>query len=315
MTQIITTIIISILPLILYVLFGTALARLCHFEKAHADAVTKLVYYLLLPASLFTTAFTADLNTRGLFFATALSCVLVTLSCVLSVFVARRVEQERKKRATLASILWKGNYTMLGLPVAAVLLSAEGYVIYAMIAVVMSILTNIIIIPQLTLMLQQGQKDGMQKALKDVATNPATLGAVLGLLVRLVTPSLPAIIMTPLNGLTACSGVVSMIMIGISIGVNGLSKNRRLIAVTGLFKLALFPLLFALAGYLAGIRGPGLGALVLSAAVPPGINAGILAGAMGADGPFANEAVFAVTVLSAASLFVWGVVFQFLGWL
>lgn len=296
-------------------LAGIALARLCHLEKPHADAVTKLVYYLLLPANLFTTAFTSDLNTGGLFATVALSCVIVTVTCVISVFAARKIERGIKKSAALASILWKGNYTLLGLPVAAALLSAEGYVIYAMIAVVMSIITNIIIIPQLTFMLKGGQEGGMKRAIIDVITNPATLGAVFGLILRLFTQSLPTVIMTPLNGLTSSSGVVSMVMIGISIGVHGLGKNGRLIAVTGLFKLALFPLFFAAAGYLAGVRGPALGALILSAAVPPGINAGVIAGAMGADGALANEAVFAVTVLSSVSLFVVGVVLQSLGWM
>lgn len=310
----ILAILYAILPLVLYVLTGFCLARFCKLNDAHAFAFNQLVFYVLLPASLFATSYRASLNQQGLMRVVVVSALLLTAYCVVSTFFARGVEKDKKKAAAMAINLWKGNYAILGLPIAEAFLEEDGQVVFAVLVVSLSIVANAASVVQLTYLLQNKTDRPAFSRLFTALKNPLVIGSVLGLLCKALPFSIPVFIWSPIEAMEASVAPVSLIMIGVSLYVHGGLQHFRRSLIVAVGKLLLNPVVFAALAYLLGVRDYALGAVCILAALPPAINNGILTEAMGGDGAFAYETTFTLTVYGALTLFLLGIFLRVVHW-
>ncbi len=314
MTQHALIIFESILPLIIYVLIGVYVAYRYHFSQKSAKAFNDFAFHVLMSASLFSITYSSELHTEGLARLIVFFILFLAGMCITGSVLAKHIiKNDQKKAASFAVVFWKGNYAMLGIPVAQAFLSADGFEHYVILSVIGSIMTNVLVVPQMSCMLSGGQQK-RQPTVITILKNPVILGAAAGLLCRALSFELPGILYIPVKTLADCASPISMIMIGISICLHRGIRSFHLVWISAIGKLILCPVLCTVIGWLIGIRGSQLGALCLITALPSALNCGIIVGAMGGDDGFANEAVLGVTVLSACTLFIVGIMLRTAGW-
>ena len=149
-------------------------------DEPALNTMNKLVFKVFLPLLLFHNVYTTDLseafNGRLILFAVG----AVVLWFLFLMIVIPRIEKENSCRGVLVQAIFRSNFVLFGLPVAANLCGEENIGVTSFLVGIVVPVFNVLAVVSLEFF--RGGKVNIKKVLKGIATNPLILASLLGVI-------------------------------------------------------------------------------------------------------------------------------------
>lgn len=303
----------AVLPSFLIIALGLFVRRRGMLEDKSLGKFNSVAFRVFLPFQIFKNIYDAPIGETFdlklvlfIFFGLLVSGGIALLTAVLT-------EPRHDRRGVMAQGMFRGNYVLLGLPLIQSLFGDAGTGLASLLIAVNIPVYNVLSV--IFLELYAGGRVDVRKMLRDIATNPLIDATLLGLLAKAV--HLPVYAFPPfasaLKSLAAVATPLCLFILGGSFAPAGIRGYARSLWITVIFKLAVIPGLALAAAAAIGIRGIGLGVVMLSFGAPTAVNSYTMARELGGDGELAAAIVVIDTALSCLSLFCWIVLLKSLG--
>ncbi len=298
----------QIAMLAIVVLVGIIASRAKVITAVSKDVLAKIIFYVTLPALLFTNFSKMDLTPEllsGSMQTLLLSLFVLLFMLLIGTLTARLAGIKGSHEAIFRLHSMLGNIIYLGLPLIAAQFGKEG-LLYASLFVLVS---NILMWTVGVAIITPDNRPGLRKNLVKLF-NINTIAIITGFVLFLLSVKLPPIILDSVGALGSTTTYLSMVYIGAVLyyadgrkmmrnrNVYLLSFNRLLLVpfmLIGIFALMnyFFPDLF---------RSEVLNVVVMQAAMPCMVNVVIMVNILGKDGDIATANVFVSTILSVITL-------------
>ena len=250
---------------------GYLVGRL-HLLGDHAQfVISRLVFFVLSPALLFTVLGDADVHT--LFSSLlAVSAIAAIASCLLFAAIAIFVFKRSIPDATIGSVA-SGyvNANNIGIPVAVYVLGDPAYSAPV-------ILLQLLVLAPITLTILDVTTSGtvsLGRILLQPVRNPLIIASALGVVVALTGVEIPAPVMEPFRIIGGAAVPLVLLAFGMSLAGRKLlepGSGRRDILLASTIKLAVMPVIAWLVAVAFGITGEHLFAVVVLAGLPTAQN-------------------------------------------
>ena len=266
-----------VLPLLIYMLVGTLIKYLRIFEEETFKAVNRMIFRIMIPLAVFFSVYRADLERAvkpGLYAYVWISVVVVF---ALLYALCRKTKLAPPAAATMVQGMYRSNFVLFGVTIAASLCDGEGTATIAALTAIVVPTFNILAV----IMFEnaRGEKAPAGRLLIEIFKNPLVDAGLLGLLAGLFHIRLPDLL------------------------------------AAALARLVFVPLVTVVTSILLGFRGNDLVAVLAAFASPTAVASTPMAQAMGGDGKLAGEIVAVTSVGCILTIFLWVFVLSGLGYL
>ena len=288
-------------PFFLMWLTGLLLKKFKVFPQVFFDRISKLAFYILLPAMAFMNVSSAVFTVSEV---KTMIFVFVTMGihfvlCVAAAFL----EKAPENRSSVALSMFRSNNVGFGLPLALSLITGDGM------ATVMAFMTATLIMNNLFgpvgLSIFGGKKTSFGSVLKGIATNPMLIGTVLGLAVSLSGLTLPSFMTSAVNSFNLAATPIAFLGMGASFELASVKEDAGRIAAVSAMRLIVIPAVWLCVGiFMFDMRGAALIGILTSYATPVATSTFPMIAGAGHNGKLAGELVAATTLLSIGTLFV-----------
>lgn len=293
-----------IAPIFVLVGIGYALRAGGWSNDGFIQAGTHLVFYIILPCSLFMNIHSSDFssvfNPRLVLFVVVLHVAVVLLMCL----IAPRFFPERGPCGIVVQGVFRGNVLLLGLPLAHSIYGPEGIAPTALILAYSIPLYNILAVIVLSLFSDDPAKKKIRwgRVLADICKNPLVLGTAIAVLFALFHWRLPALATDIISEVGSIGSPLGLILLGAQMRFRSIRENRRPLFAAVFIKLVAFPAIAMAAAVLLGFGNTELGAVFILVSAPMSISSFIMAMNMTEEGELAGQMVFISTAFSVVTL-------------
>ena len=286
-------------PIIVMLVMGILLARWNIITDAFVDAGSRLVFNVLLPALLFI------IISKTRFEQTAnLTLIAVGVLGTLLVFVAMEwlatyLVKTPENRGVVVQGAFRANLGVIGLAYA---VNAYGEVALAASSLYLGLVTALYnVLAVVTLNRSLNRHRSPLAALKSIARNPLIIAIVCALPFAYFEVTLPNLLLQPGQYFAQMALPLALLCTGGSLSLRAMHVESRDAMIGTLGKALISPLLLALVGYSAGLRGMELGIVFLMASAPTAASSYPMTRAMGGNASLAANIIVLSTI---ASVFV-----------
>ena len=301
----------AVLPMCLIMALGYGTRRLGWIRREEIFAINKIAFRIFLPCLLYYNVYCSDLSGSfdPLLMAYAVGGVLLTFG--LSLGYTLLTEKLPERRGVMIQGMFRSNYVIMGIPVAAALLGADQLgTVSILIAVVVPLFNMLSVV---VLEVFRGQKPKPLHILGQIAKNPLVIGSVLGILTLAAGIRLPHILEQTIQNISAIASPLQLFLLGAFFQFSGLKTYRRELVTVSAAKLIVSPGLFLGLGALLGFRGVAFVSLIGIFASPTAVNSFTMAQQMGGDAELAGDIVVTTSAVSILTMFLWIFLFKSLG--
>jgi predicted permease len=269
-----TQLLLALAPVFVLIGLGWLSARMAWLKLASIADLSKVVFYLFMPALLFRTMANAHLEQLDL------APIAAYFSATLMVFAAVLWW----RGASVASATWAlgavfSNTVMIGIPLVSLAFGPNGLVTLLTVVAVhaMVLLTVGTIAAELSLQAANPSQNtsllrAVLKAARQAVVHPVPIPIFCGLLFAQTGWVLPEVVDQPMRLLASAFGPVALIMLGATTFYQG-GKSQMVQVIPMLaIKLLLLPLAVGLSAWAYGLAPMALAVLVMCAALPAGAN-------------------------------------------
>ena len=292
----------TVLPIFLLILLGFLLNRFGMFRGGFVDAATNVVYYVALPASIFSSVAKSD------FYAVFdLKYVLFLVGSTLASFLlawglARLVVRDPARVGAFVHGAFRGNFVYVGLAVIRGVTGGAGASFVLVIAFVIP-LYNVLAVLVLSVC-APGETRGIRwgRLGLDLLKNPMILATLAGLCFSLLRLPVPTPVAGSLGYLADLATPLALLLVGASIRPRSFGDKGRDILAASLYKSLVLPLLFLPAAVWMGFSSDELVTAFAVLAAPTALNSYIMTRKLGGDEELGAGVVFFSTLFSAVAL-------------
>ncbi|MGB3501492.1 MAG: AEC family transporter [Mesorhizobium sp.] len=270
------------------------------------DAVAEFAVAVALPLLLFRTMLTADFEGAapwalwGCYF-TAVAVTWTTAHLAMTRGFGRDARAGVVGGVTGAF----SNLVLLGIPFMLGIFGQEGFEILSMLVAVH---LPTMIAASIILFEWVGRGEGEPKSLAQLGqaflrrmfTNPLIIGILLGLAMRFVGVTLPALPLRLIDSLANVAGPIALFAMGLSLRKYGIARNVPAGVVLSGLKLVLMPAVALAMAWLLGLPPLTAKVVVAAASLPAGVNSYLIAMQFGTGQALASNAM---TIGTAAAVF------------
>ena len=303
----------AVLPSFLIIALGLYIRRRGKLDDKSLGKFNSLAFRVFLPFQIFKNIYDSPLGEAFDLKLVIFVFVGLLLAGGLALLTAIVTEPRRDRRGVMAQGMFRGNYVLLGMPLIESLFGAGGSGLAALMIAVNIPIYNVLSV--IFLELYAGGEINVRKMVKDILTNPLIDATAIGLFAKAV--NLPVYALAPIgSALKSLSGVATplcLFILGASFAPAGIRGYAKSLWITVAFKLVVIPGLALAAAALLGIRGVGLGVVMISFGAPTAVNSYTMARELGGDSELAAGIVVVDTALSCLTLFGWIVLLRSLG--
>ena len=292
----------SILPIFLLVLLGIALKRSPLINGSFWDGLEQCGYYVLFPALLFHTLATADFASleTGAIGVTAVVVVVLVSALVLSLWpLLRRIGVTPSAYSSVFQTATRWN-AFIALAIAGKTYGDLGLTVVALVMAVVIVPINLINVA--VLLSFSGTRTSRGAFVLRIVTNPLIISSLLGVIVNRLGVPIYEPLMTSVDLVGRAALSLGLIAVGAGLRISDALKPRPLVLFSTAIKLVFFPLLMIAAAIIAGVTGPAVALLGLSAGVPTAMNGYLLAKKMGGDAELYAATATVQTVFSFVTI-------------
>lgn len=310
----------AVMPIFLCCVVGYLLRQLHMVSEAFVADSTKVVFYVTIPCGILRSMLSCDLKETFNPNLILYTVGAILLTAVVLVLAVPRIIHDRRKAATVAVDMFRGNFAILGIPLATSLMGVEGTAPTMTLIPFGMILYNVLTV--LILVMFSGEEHpegGVGKAVKDAlvkaAKNPLTIASFLSLLIGVLALDLPTVLDNTIDKLADMTTGLALIMLGAQFDFKGCWERMRYSVPTILVRLLAIPLVVVGGAAALGFRNAELVAVYVFFAAPSAVNCFILARRLGGDGEIAADAVLTTSCAAVATLTLGVFLLRTLGWI
>ncbi len=267
----------SLLPVVLLILVGYLSGRFNVIRQEAVRDLSNLVFLVLIQALLFRTMCAVDVaqldfRSLSMYFASAAGLFFVLLLA----------QGGSSRAAVLALSGIFSNTAMIGIPLIGLAYGKEALVVLFTLISMHSLilLTMTTVVLELCTAREQahtthtwrGHVRTVGLAVRNAIFHPVPMPIIAGLLFAQTGWVLPEVVDRPLQLLANAFSPVALVLMGVTLAKTSIGQHLRGALVIAGIKNLLHPLLMAVVGYAAGLRGITLTVLVMAAAMPIGAN-------------------------------------------
>ncbi|MEQ6249680.1 AEC family transporter [Sulfitobacter sp. HNIBRBA3233] len=294
---------LSVLPLVLVVVAGYALAKTGTIPRGSWAAIETLSFRVLIPATLILAIATSDLSVArfGGFGAT----LLITLALVAVGTLALRLLPHHRLSNPSFTTLFQ---TTMRWNVFVALAASEQFLTggIALLAVAIAVLIPLINIICIVVLASFGPaRASVRRIFGAVARNPLVQACAIGLALNLLDVSLPAPVEDTLEMIGRGALAVGLLAVGGGISLRRLARADARVIAGAILRPLITPALFVVVGSAVGLPAVQLFAGVLVFSAPAASNGYIVAKQMGGDADLYADVLTWQVGLSLMLLPVW----------
>ncbi|MEA4887970.1 MAG: AEC family transporter [Clostridiaceae bacterium] len=294
----------AVMPLILLVALGYFLARIHILDDPFIGKANRFCFTVAFPVSLFQSIINIDLRATvnvSLYIFAALSILIVFAALML---IIPRFVKDNRQRGALIQGIYRGNFLLLGYPLARNLFGEAGVGPTAMLLPVVIILYNTLAV--FLLEYYSGQSNGTRKStvLLGCLKNPLIIGAAAGVVFSLLPWKLPLFMTRVTDDLGGIANPLALILLGGQFNWQRAAGNLKLIFTAVAVRMLAIPVVVLSAAIALGFRGPELGAVFILFCGPTAVSSYIMAKNMNSDSDLASQIILVTTVMAGATLFL-----------
>ena len=295
----------AVLPVALLLLLGCLMRKRGLVSEHFAAEGDHLCMRLLFPVLLFRSISQGELALDSCLRSIAFAYGIIAVSLLAGILLIPRLVRDRNQIAVVIQSLYRGNFTLYGIPFSQLLGGSGAAAAASAIAAATLPVLNIAAVVMYAWYAGRERRNWVQ-LLKGILKNPILWGVFLGLAFRPFHAALPGPLESLTASLAAMASPLAFLTLGIKLyGGRVPAEQRKLTGAVVLYKLLIMPVLVlpvAIWGF--GLRGPELIPVFLFAAAPSAITTYQLAGEYGADDLLAGSIVTISTLVSSVTLCV-----------
>ncbi|MEG0911477.1 MAG: AEC family transporter [Ruthenibacterium sp.] len=298
-------------PLFLMMALGYFLRRIGLFNEDFLRQLNKLCFNVFLPLILFINVYDSDFSV-----AFQPRLVIFAILSVLAMFavlmlLVPRFEKSNLRRGVIIQGIFRSNYILFGLPMAASLFGTSQSGTTAVLIAFVIPLFNLLSV--IALEIFRGGKADIKRILTGVLTNPLILGAAAAFVFLLCGIRLPIVLEQTVRDISKIATPLALIILGGSFTFSRLLPNLKPIMAAVSGRLILVPLCFVSLSIAFGFRGMELGALLAMFASPTAVSSFTMAQTMQADDELAGQIVVVGSLCAVITIFFWISILSYLG--
>lgn len=296
----------TVIPIFAIIVLGWVARKRGFITTGFLEPANRLVYYLALPALIFTsiarTNFTKQFEAKILL----LTLAAAAIAYLLAVILARIGKMAPARIGTYVQCSGHGNLGYIGLPIALYYLGQEGLAKASIICGFLMILQNFLSVLSLQLHGRAGVaplrgRDLLGKLLG----NPVIVAAMAGIAVSALSLPLPKVVLRSLDILGNLAPPTALLLIGASLSLK-LFRTCRLPTFGAVFcKLLFLPGLALVFFAVFQLRPVDYLPAIILLASPTATVAYVMAREMGGDADFSVAAISVSTLCSALTFMFW----------
>jgi len=268
----------ALLPVMLVVGIGWAVARRGWVQHSSVKDISNLVFFVLLPALLFRTMANVsvselDFYPVGIYFLAA----FIVFGGTIAVYGFNTVAAARG----LAHVF--SNIVMVGVPMVSLFYGEQGLVpLFTLVTVhALVLMSSATIIFELAAAREHARDSAdraeslvrtLWQAVRNSLVHPVPLPIIAGILYAWSGHELPGVVDKSLQMLGAAMGPMALLLVGMTLGYARIGRTWRDSLRTALIKCLLQPFVFFCCAFVLGARGQTIVVLLLCAALPIGAN-------------------------------------------
>ena len=292
----------TVLPIFLLILLGFLLNRFGMFRGSFVDVATNVVFYVALPASIFTSVAESDF-----FSVFDLKYVLFLMGSTVASFLlawglAKLTVRDPARVSAFVHGAFRGNFVYVGLAIIRGVTGGGGVSFVLVIAFVVP-LYNVLAVVVLSAC-APGEKKRLNwgKIGLDLIKNPMILATLAGLCFSLPRIPVPELAAGSLGYLANLATPLALLLVGASIRPKSFGDKGRDIIAASLYKAVLMPLLFLPIAIRLNFSSDQIVTAFAMLAAPTALNSYIMTRKMGGDEELGAGVVFFSTLFSAVAL-------------
>jgi predicted permease len=287
-----------VLPFFLLILTGGLLAGFKMVPRGFFKVGNTFVFRIALPVQLFLTVAETSSSDGATGF--LLYAILVTAaSFALIWFATELFWKEKPLVGTLVQGAFRGNFVLLGLPLARAVMGEQAERVAAFTSIGMVIAYNALSVFVLLARGSSGKRQGALYILANAAKNPLIIGALLGLPLMLLKIAIPYVFSETLHYVAQIATPLGLLSIGGSLNLADATARLKPALYSAVIKVVLLPVVIVSLSIFLGYRGPELLVLLVLGASPTAVSSYAMAVEMGGDGPTASNILIFTTFSSA----------------
>lgn len=320
----------AVLPIVLLIVLGYVLKRRGMLNKPFLDVGNKLTFRVLLPVMLFCNVYKIDRlsDVNVAFVLYGIGVVIILFLAAIAVCCA--FTKDNAKRGSLIQSVFRSNYAIIGIPLAASLFGDKG----AAAAGVMSAfcVPTFNILGVITLVIFNGneekQKADIKKIFLGVVKNPLIIGTVTGLAVLGIREifvktgisfrlSDVTVLFKTLENIKSICTPLALIVLGGKFEFSAVSRLRREIIFGTLVRTVAVPVIGLGTALLLkntmSLSGEHFATYMGVFATPVAVASAIMAKEMGADDELAGQLVVWTSLVSTVTIFIYVTALRIIG--
>ena len=327
LSHILETAVNAVVPIVLLMLLGYFLRWIGFLTPEFNRVGMKLVFNVLLPASLFQTTYNIESISVIPWSLVIYSMLMLTVTFLAAVKLMPMVTPIPERRGPLLQTVVRANSAIIGLPLVEALGgSQEAMVITAvLIAFAVPYMNALAVVALSIYMEDDGHRIGFKKILKNIATNPLLIGTALGFVFVLLRSCQNALfgevvfslkedapfLFQPISKCAVACTPLALIIMGADFRFSAMGDMKKEIIVGTVNRVLIVPMVgLGLAALLSACTPllncgsaeyPGLIALF---GTPVAVSSAIMAGQMGNDKQLATQLVVWTSVISILTIFL-----------
>ena len=293
----------AVIPFMIYILLGAVAIRLGLVKESFLKELNGVVFKVFFPFIMFNNLYDVDFSAlngaRYVGFAIGATLLNIILSFILVPFF----EKDNRRKGVITQAIFRSNSVLYAIPLAESVFGGEGATMASIVVAFVVPIYNIASVAILEY--YRGGKIAFGDLLKNILKNPLIIGAIAGVLFNLLPLHMPQSLVLPIDELCDMATPLSLFVLGGSLHLSDINKNKVALASGTILKLAIVPALLVFAMANLGFRGSELFVVFCMFATPVAAASYPMAQSMDADADLAGEYVVITTVLSIATIFCW----------
>jgi predicted permease len=292
----------TVMPLFLLIALGFVLKRAEFLPEKFIAAGNKMVFYILLPVTLFNSVSSSDLGEMTNFGIAAFAVGATAVSFVLIWAVAAFFIKDKAVLGSFVQGAFRSNGVFIGIPLMRNLAGEAGVAYFALILVFVMPIYNIFSIIVFSVCAESGEKLKLKTIVLTILKNPLIIAIFIGIAFSLLNLRLPHIATRTLSDLSNMATPMALICLGGGITFLGIDKKFKYAVVASVLKVVIIPLAFTVAAYALGFRDIHLAALMVLGGTSSAVAGYTMAIQLGGDGYTASNIILFSTLFSAVTL-------------
>ena len=303
---------LALFPLYFYMATGAVLRKIKILKTEDLPKMNALLFRSFLFFSLFN-------NVRNANFSGADSGKLLLFGAASVFFLfavymltVPRIIKNYEQSSVAIQAMYRSNFVLLGMAYAEQLCGPENIGPVSLLVSVIVPLFNLMAV--CTFELLRGGRLHLGQILLKIVKNPLIIASALGALCALCKITFPEYLDKPMRSLGSAATPLAMVLVGASLTLKSMARNRRLVLGVSAVKLLLTPLLVVPAAVLMGFRDAALVGILTATAAPTAVVSVAMSYELGGDGELAAQIVATTSLLSLVTMFLWILLLRGMGY-